>query len=98
MVRGLLIFALWGAGIITEAGVTSAGPRVGQWFDPLQIDVLTVTALSTAAGPAGTPGTKDAPSQPLLFLGSDDSNYVFYDQAARTVWLVPERSSSLDVR
>jgi hypothetical protein len=95
---GLLIFALWGAGIITEAAVSSTGPRVGAWFDPLQIDVLSVTALSTSAGSGDTAGAKDVPSRSLLFLGSDGSHDVLYDSLSRGVWLVPERSSSLDLR
>lgn len=95
---GLLIFALWGAAITTEAAVTSAGPRVGAWFDPLQIDVLSVTALGTSAGSGDAAGAKDVPGKKLLFLGSDGSHDVLYDSVTGSVWLVPEGSSSLDLR
>jgi hypothetical protein len=95
---GLLIFALWGTGIITEAAVTSAGPRVGAWFDPLQIDVLSVTGLSTSAESGNPPADKDAQGASLLFLGSDSSHDLLYDPATKNVWLLPETSSRLDLR
>ena len=99
LVVGLLIFGLWGAGIITEAMMASTGQRTGQWFDPLQIDVLSVTTVRPlGASSSSSSLADDAGTGSLLFLGTSDTNYVLYDRNDTAIWLVPERSATLALR
>jgi hypothetical protein len=97
LAAGLLIFALWGTGMITEALVTPTGPRASQWFDPLQVDVVSVTSLRLLETPYDNIG-KDVQIKSPLFLGASDMNYVLYDQDGGTIWLIPERLATLSLR
>ena len=92
---GLLIFSLWGTGIITEAAVSPTGPRASQWFDPLQIDVMEVTALNSPELATTKPDVGSTHINSLLFLGANGVSYVLYDKPVRSIWLAPERFDRL---
>ncbi len=98
LAAGLLIFGLWGAGMITEAAVAPTSPRASQWFDPLQIDVLSVTSLRLSETQYDTSLIKGIQLKSPLFLGTDDMNYVLYDRNDSSIWLIPERFATLTLR
>lgn len=87
----LTAFVVWAAVLIAEASVSSTGPRSAEWYDPLQVDVVHVTALTFDQGFAA--GAKAADSgQALLFLGSDDNDFVLYSQASGKLLFIPDDS------
>jgi hypothetical protein len=86
----LLLFALWSIAIIMEASLTPTGVREAQWFDPLQISVLSVTGVSSNAGQARWAfSITNGNGQRWLYLGSGGADVFFYDQVNRQLLAVP---------